>query len=100
MGGLRLSTITARGLVPILQLVIWLGCGSKLAWGLLLVLNVSMLVAGLAIVFSSPGGGTVWGNVIVMILGCSALIAALTSRAMREHVSSQRRQQPVRPTGF
>jgi hypothetical protein len=55
---------------------------------------------GLAIVFPSPGGGTVWGNVIVMILGCSAPIAALTSRAMREHVSSQRRQQPVRPTGF
>jgi hypothetical protein len=53
-------------------------------------MNTFGLAAALGILLSSPSGGTIWGNVVVLIVGSSVLIITLLSSSMREHVSSRR----------
>jgi hypothetical protein len=81
------------GIVFMLVLVGALGYGSRLAWGLLVILNGVPLLALLAVV--SSGGHTLWLNVAVMVLTSLATEALLLSPAMRRHLAARRDRRAV-----
>lgn len=72
-----------------LVLLAGLAYGSALAWGLLLVTNAIALLAVVGVAFSS-GDGTLWGNVLVLVLTSLTLVATLVSPAMRRHIGHRR----------
>lgn len=73
-----------RGLWLMILLLFGLAWGSRVAWGLLVVLNLFPLLAvGLA---AGSSGHTLWGNVALLLLTGLALEAMLLAPAMRHHV--------------
>jgi hypothetical protein len=89
------STITARGLVPVVLMVAWLGRRSRAAWLIFVALNAIALLATGALVLSSatgapPGGGVLWGDTMTILIGAAALLLILLSRPMRSWMSATR----------
>jgi hypothetical protein len=76
-GHVRLGAVVLWALV-----ILWLGRGSRVAWGLLLLLNVYPLV-GLGFI---NGAGVISAKSVVVFASFAALIGTLLSRPMREHV--------------
>ena len=75
----------SRGVLIVVPLLLGLAYGSRLAWGLLLVLNVMPLLATAA--FALTTAPWAWsGGVTLGLLTGAALIAALVSPAMRAHL--------------
>ncbi len=87
--------ITPKGLIPLFALVLWLGFGSRAARWLLVLINAWVMVGTLALALGSSSGGsgadTLWGNVIVVLAGSTALLATLLSSAMRVHTGGHQR---------
>jgi hypothetical protein len=75
-----------RGMAFLAVLLLALAYGSRIAWGLLVVLDAIPLLA----VGAAAGPGVVWSHVVVVVLTGVALETTLLSPAMRRHVSSRR----------
>ena len=74
--------VQPRGLWFMALLLVGLARGSRIAWGLLVVIDAVPLLA-----LGALGGGQVlWGHVTAMILTGLALELTLFSPAMRRHV--------------
>lgn len=86
------SDISTRALIPVILMVAWLGRRSRTAWWIFVLVNACEIIATAAIVLASASGtsagsGTLWGDVITILLGSSALIGILLSRPMRDWTS-------------
>jgi hypothetical protein len=83
------STMSVKAVAVICLLVVWVGRGSRVAWWLFVAANSFVLLTTWALMLGSgagtggPGGGTDWGNVIVLSVGSAALLVILLSPAMR-----------------
>lgn len=93
LGGL-MGHLTARGVPFMALLLIGLAAGSRVVWGLLVVLNVFPLVAIGGVSFDSSGG-VLWVNVALMGMTSLALVVTLLLPAMRRHVGIARRRLPT-----
>jgi len=81
VGAVHLNT---RGIAFEFVLLVALAFRSRIAWGLLIVLDAIPLLAVLAVI----GGGHVqWSHVIVMVLTGVSLETALLSQPLRQYVS-------------
>jgi hypothetical protein len=78
--------VSATGSVLALLLLIALGFGSRIAWGLLIVVNAIPVVAALAAI----GGHTLWRNFALTLITGVVLEAVLLSVDMRRHVGGRR----------
>lgn len=86
------STVRAKGLIPVILMLVWLGRRSRTAWWIFLVFNALELTLSAVLVLgsasgASAGSGTLWGDVITILLGSAVLIAILLSRPMRAWTS-------------
>lgn len=82
------TSMSLKAVAVLCGLLVWLGRGSRVAWWLFVIANGFVLLMTLAIALvsskgGSGGGGTLWGNVIVLSVGSVALLAVLLSRTMR-----------------
>ena len=82
------STISTKGLIPVVLMLVWLGRRSRTAWWVFLVVNGLEVILTAALVLASvngasAGSGTLWGEVITILLGSLVLTAILLSRSMR-----------------
>jgi hypothetical protein len=80
----------ARGVLIVLPLLLALACGSRIAWGLLLILNGLPLLATVAVAATTAPWAWSTGVCLGLLTG-TLLVATLWSTPMRNHL---RRRQP------
>ena len=85
----------SKGLVILVPLLLGLAFGSRLAWGLLILIDVVPLLA------SAVAAVTIWpwsSGVLVGLLTSTLIMATLLCSSMRAHVEHEHRREAPRPT--
>jgi hypothetical protein len=81
-----LKHLSMTGTILVVLLLIALGFGSRIAWGILIILDAIPVVAA----FVAIGGHTLWGSFALTLITAFVLEAVLFSAEMRRQVRGGR----------